>query len=106
VYDSVPPLSELSRASGSNAAAPPDPAYLDKFKAKNISPQKITLQQFISKYLAEHEWTHNRISTVIKDEGICRNHIIPELGDRRLQDITTQDLHLFRNNLVKYKSHR
>jgi hypothetical protein len=76
---------------------------LDKLKAKQVSPRTITLKQFITKYLSEHEATHNRIATVIKAEGICRNHIIPEIGHRRLQDITTQDLVLFRSNLVNYK---
>jgi len=63
----------------------------DKFIQKQVSeetePSKMNFKSFIIKYLKEYEFPNNRITTAVKNEGICRNHIVPVLGDQRLCNI-------------------
>ncbi len=78
--------------------------HLSDINKGKTSPHDITVKDFIVKYLEDHEKVNNRISTFIKAEGICRNHIVPELGHRKLRSITTADLVYFQNNLIRYKT--
>jgi len=78
--------------------------HLNDLNKGKFSPYDITVRDFIVKYLEDHEKVNNRIATFIKAEGICRNHIVPELGHRKLRSITTADLVNFQNNLIRYKT--
>ena len=62
------------------------------------------LKSFIIKYLKEYEFPNNRITTAQKNEGICRRHIVPRLGDKKLQSLKPIDIVEFQNYLVAHKS--
>ena len=76
-------------------------AHLKRLDDQDLEPSNITLEDFIIQYLKEYEIPNNRRSTAIKSEGMCRNHIIPELGHMRLRDIKPFHLVQFKNKLVK-----
>jgi hypothetical protein len=61
--------------------------HLNEIYEKKITPNKMTLEQLIKYYLEHHSKAHNRITTLAKDEGIFRNHIIPFLGKDIVQDL-------------------
>jgi len=72
---------------------------------KNQKPTAdILLKDFVVLYLENHEKVHNRESTVIKAEGICRLHIVPALGRHKLRNITTSMLVEFQKDLVQHKT--
>jgi len=73
-------------------------------KGKNLSKGEITFKKFIIRYLIDHVKIYNSSGTMQKTEGICRNHIVPKLGNKKLNAITTDDLFYFQKNLVRYKT--
>jgi len=64
----------------------------------------ILLKDFAVLYLENHEKVHNRESTVLKAECICRLHILPGLGNHKLRNITTSMLVEFQKDLVQHKT--
>jgi len=78
--------------------------HLNNIKKQNVEPSNILLQDFIIQYLKEYEIPNNRKTTAIKTEGICRNHIIPALGDKKLREIRHFHIVQFKNQLVKNKT--
>ena len=78
--------------------------YLKKLKHQHTRPGNITVEQLCIKYLEEHEKVYNRHSTLEKNEGICRNHIIPILGKRRLEDLTPNEMRMFQKHCIQTKT--
>ena len=64
----------------------------------------LTVEQLIIKYLTEHEQVYNRHSTVIKNEGVCRNHIIPVIGTRRISELTPNIMRELQTHLMAHKT--
>jgi hypothetical protein len=56
--------------------------HLKELQRHQVAPLNFTVEQLIIKYIDEHEKVYNRAPTAIKNEGICRNHIIPLIGRR------------------------
>ncbi len=79
-------------------------AHLKRLDDQDLEPSNIILKDFIILYLTEYEMPGNRTSTAAMAEGICRNHIVPELGNMKLRDIKPFHLVQFKNHLLKYKS--
>lgn len=78
--------------------------YLKKHNRK-ISPQyNFTVKEICIKYLNEHDKIYHKHPTVIKNEGICRNHIIPVLGNRKINDLTPNDIRQFQKYCIENKS--
>jgi len=71
---------------------------------QSITFHNLTLKQLCIKYLEEYETLYNKYPTIIKTEGICRNHIIPTLGNKKILSITVNDLRLFQNYCIKNKT--
>jgi len=64
----------------------------------------ITVYELIHRYLTDYEIPNNRQSTAIKTEGICRNHIIPYLGNKKIQQLKPYDIEIFKNKIVANKT--
>ncbi len=79
-------------------------AHLKRLDDQDLEPSSIIFKDFIIQYLKEYEVPNNRSTTAIKTEGVCRNHIIPELGNMRLRDIKPFHLVQFKNHLMKNKT--
>jgi len=75
-----------------------------KLRSARIAPTSLTVEQLIVQYLEEHERVYNRVPTAVKNEGICRNHIIPRLGKKRLTDIRPIDMRKFQNHCIRDKT--
>lgn len=78
--------------------------HLKQLRDRKSRPQNLTVEQLCIKYLEEHEKVYNRYSTLLKSEGICRNHIIPVLGKRRIGDLTPNEMRLFQKHLIQEKA--
>ncbi len=78
--------------------------HIKELDDQALESSNIILADFIIQFLKEYEIPNNRKSTAIKTEGICRNHIMPELGTMRLRDIKPFHLVRFKNNLMKNKT--
>jgi len=78
--------------------------HIKKLQDQIIPPADITVRQLIIQYLEEHEKIYNRLSTVWKNEGTCRNHIIPYLGDRKVKGLKPTDMKKFQGFCVKNKT--
>jgi len=78
--------------------------YLKKLKHQHTKPGNITVAQLCVKYLEEHEKVYNKHSTLRKSEGICRNHIIPILGKRRLDDLNPNEMRIFQKHCIQTKT--
>lgn len=85
-------------------------AYEDRIKkkyetySKKIIPTDITLEQLIKHYLEYYCKTHNRSTTLAKDEGVFRNHIIPILGKDKIQDLSSLQLEECISYFIRYKT--
>ena len=72
-------------------------------KSENIFKQEDghqpLLKDVLSQYLDEVRTTHRR-TTITKYEGQLRNYIIPEFGDKYIDEISTHDIISFVNRLL------
>jgi integrase len=73
-------------------------------KRHKLPPTELTVRQLCVKYLEEHERVYNRYPTFIKNEGTCRNHIIPMLGHKRIGTLTPNDMRQFQRYCIENKS--
>jgi integrase len=78
--------------------------FMKRARADDTIQSSITVAEFCAKYLDEYSRHNVRHLTALKEEGLCRNHIIPILGTRRLQDLKPYHLAQFQNTIVKTKS--
>jgi hypothetical protein len=76
-------------------------AHLKELQRHQVTPHNFTVEQLIVKYIEEHEKVYNRAPTAVKNEGICRNHIIPLIGSRRIADLKPSDMRQFQNHLFQ-----
>ncbi len=67
---------------------------------KKAEPKKeqYTVRDAISDYL---EWFAEAKRSIMKTRYVCNRHILPALGDRRLADLTTDELRRWHHDLAK-----
>jgi integrase len=69
----------------------------DPLDAREAERDAITIKQLAARYIAEHAKPHKRPRSVIEDERLLAQHIIPELGRLRVASLRRQDVeHLHR----------
>lgn len=69
-----------------------------------ISTHKITFDQFFEQYLEEHAHVNMRPTTVYCLEGRVRNHVLPRIGDMKLQDLKPYHIEKLKNILARETS--
>jgi integrase len=55
-----------------------------------------TLAEFEDEFIENYAKVHNKHSEVISKKGIFRNHVVPELGEKRLDEIRRRDIDRFK----------
>lgn len=78
--------------------------HTTRLHKQSFQPAKIKLTEFIVKYLKEYAKPRNRSSTLKKTDGICRNHIIPNLGNMKMQDIKPFHIVQFQKYMIENKT--
>ncbi len=66
-----------------------------------IEPNKITVKEFIIQYLNEYALTHMRELSIAVVEGNFRNHVIPAIGEIKLQDLQPYHILKLQNKIRK-----
>ena len=71
-----------------------DPSEDGEIEAPEISKKEVpTLKAFIPRYMKNYcEANRQRPSTLSRKESICRAHLIPKLGKKRLDRFTPEDI--------------
>ena len=57
-----------------------------------VSPTKVTVEQFLNRWMEDIKGPTIRPSTLISHESIIRNHILPEIGEIKLTQLTPAHL--------------
>jgi hypothetical protein len=78
--------------------------HLEQLRLSGVVQNDLTVAEFCKKYLEEYSQHNVRPITAKKEEGLCRNHIVPVLGTRRLRDLKPYHLAQFQNAVVKTKT--
>ncbi len=65
-----------------------------------------TVEQFADRFLTDYAEIHNKPSEVRSKESILRCHIVPALGKKRIDDVTTADVARLTSKLKKGRSNK
>lgn len=64
----------------------------DKINNSFIVPSKQTLESFLYEWVELHAKAHWQYNTYTSSIGMIKNHIIPTLGNKSVQDISPKDI--------------
>ena len=80
----------------------------DPAARKALDAKAETLAAFSKRYLEEYAQVHKKVSTTAEDARLLKNHILPELGNLRLQDIQRADVARFHRTMkeIPYSANR
>jgi integrase len=71
----------------------------DADKGEHIAPAKLTLQQWTEQWI-ELKAADRQHKTVARYEDLLRLHVLPKLGERRLQQITAHEINLLYAQMI------
>ena len=86
-----------------NAEARKREIELDILRDELVLPQKMTVEQFIYKWVETYAPEHWAYNTYASNLSIIRNHIIPYIGSKQVQEITQFDIENLYNILRKVR---
>ncbi len=91
----------LARQGVATGAGEPAPVAKTAATAPKNGPKSPTIREFACRFEHEHIDMYLKPRTAEKYRSALRLYIIPELGDQRLEDITTADVQKLHNSLKK-----
>jgi len=78
--------------------------HLRILQRHQLPPTELTVKNLCVKYLEEHERVYNRYATFVKNEAICRNHIILMLGHKNIGKLTPNNMRQFQRSCIENKT--
>jgi hypothetical protein len=66
-------------------------------------PSKVTVAEYLEQWLAYYKKKGNAFSTCTMVEGCLRNHVIPNFGEHKLQELTSKEIEEFFLSLKKQR---
>ena len=86
-----------------NAEARKREIELDILRNELILPQNITVEQFLHKWVEVYAPEHWAYNTFASNQSMIKNHIIPYIGSKQMQELTQFDIESLYNLLRKVK---